>query len=127
MSAAEFLARAEKYLDSAQLLLEHGDPESAVSRAYYAMFFAAEAALLTRQLAFSSHKGVIAAFGEHFVKPGTFPAAMGRDLARAHDKRVVGDYDARPSITPEVASELVHAGRAFVARIRVHVDAPTAR
>lgn len=124
MSVEEFLARADRYLASAELLHAHGDPESAVSRAYYAMFFAAEAALLTRQLAFSSHKGVIAAFGEHFVKTGAFPASMGRDLARAHDKRLVGDYDAKPGITPESAAELVDAARAFVTRIRAHMGPP---
>jgi uncharacterized protein (UPF0332 family) len=88
------------------------------------MFFAAEAALMTKQLAFSSHKGVIAAFGEHFVKPETFPTSMGRDLSRAHDKRLVGDYDASLRIAPEDAAELLRVARGFVARIAAHVGRP---
>lgn len=122
MTAPEFLARAERYLASAQLLLEDGDPASSVSRTYYAMFFAAEAALLTKQLAFSSHKAVISAFGEHFVKTGRLPASMGRDLSRAHAERLASDYDAAPTLTPEAAAELLAAGRAFVTRVRGIVE-----
>lgn len=75
--------RARRYLQSAKLLLDSGDMESSVSRAYYAMFYAAEAALVTKGLAFSSHKGVIAGFGEHFVKTGVFPNRLNTELTRA--------------------------------------------
>ncbi len=40
------LRRSRKYLASARALVALGDQESAVSRAYYAMFFAVEALLL---------------------------------------------------------------------------------
>jgi len=33
------IERAEKYLRSAEILLEEGDYESSVSRTYYAMFY----------------------------------------------------------------------------------------
>ncbi|MCI0530264.1 MAG: HEPN domain-containing protein [Nitrospira sp.] len=56
---------ARKYLKSAEILLNEADHESCVSRAYYAMFYAAEAALLTKRVTSSSHKGVIAAFNKH--------------------------------------------------------------
>ena len=42
------------------------------------MFYCAQAMLLTKNLSFSSHKGVISAFGEHFVKTGVFPKEIGR-------------------------------------------------
>ena len=53
------IKRALRYLKSAGILMEDGDFESSVSRTYYAMFYSAQAALLTKQLSFSSHKGVI--------------------------------------------------------------------
>ena len=61
------IERAKKYLKSAEILLKEEDYESSVSRTYYAMFYSAQAMLLTKGLSFSSHKGVISAFGEHFV------------------------------------------------------------
>jgi len=66
--AASLIERAKKYLKSSRMLLVAGDYESSVSRAYYAMFYSAEAVLLTKDLSFSSHRGVISAFGEYFVK-----------------------------------------------------------
>ena len=64
------LDRAGRYLDSADLLLGNGDPESCVWRAYYAMFFAAEAALLDEGDEASTHRSVITAFGKRFVREG---------------------------------------------------------
>ena len=88
---ASLIERARKYLKSAEMLTDEQDYESSVSRAYYAMFYAAEAALLTKGLSFSSHKAVISAFGEHFVKSDIFPREMGRELNRAFAKRHLGD------------------------------------
>jgi uncharacterized protein (UPF0332 family) len=50
------LERAAKYLGSAELLFKNKDPESCASRVYYAMFFAVQALLLTKELSFSSHR-----------------------------------------------------------------------
>ncbi|MCX7662789.1 MAG: HEPN domain-containing protein [Tepidimonas fonticaldi] len=45
MNATDLLAKAEVAAASAQALLERGDPDGAVNRAYYAMFDAARAML----------------------------------------------------------------------------------
>jgi uncharacterized protein (UPF0332 family) len=80
------IKRAERYLESAGILLDVEDYESSVSRIYYAIFYSVEALLLTRGLSFSSHGGVISAFGEHFVKPGIFPREMGKNLVEPLEK-----------------------------------------
>jgi uncharacterized protein (UPF0332 family) len=67
----------------------------------------AQAALLTKGLSFSSHKGTISGFGEQFVKAGTFPKQMGRELNRAVEKRQLGDYESSPAISNEDAEELL--------------------
>ena len=38
----KLLAKAERYLSSAKLLMDSGDLDSAVSRIYYAAFYVAE-------------------------------------------------------------------------------------
>jgi uncharacterized protein (UPF0332 family) len=87
------LTKARRYLKSADLLLADGDYESAASRTYYAMFYSVEAILLTKNLTFSSHRGVIGAFGEQFIKTGVFPKELGRELNRAFEMRQLGDYE----------------------------------
>jgi len=112
--ARSLIKKARRYLKSAQLLLRDKDFESSVSRTYYAMFYCAEAALLTKNLSFSSHKGVISAFGEHFVKTSVFPKEMGRELNRAFEKRQMGDYEYTSLISNEEAEEILDSGRQFI-------------
>ncbi len=121
--AATLVKRAQKYIQSAEMLLEHKDYESCVSRTYYAMFYCAQAALLTKDLSFSSHKGVISAFGEHFVKTGILPKEMGRELNRAFEKRQIGDYDYTFVISNEDAEYLLRTGREFVDTIAQWLEA----
>jgi len=71
----QHLAKAERALASARLLLQDGDPDGACNRAYYAMFDAAQAAIMEvrpeiDQASIKTHRGLIAAFGLHLVKPG---------------------------------------------------------
>lgn len=112
--ANALIEKAKRYIKSAKLLLEDGDFESAVSRTYYAMFYCAEAVLLTKELSFSSHKGVISAFGEHFVKTNVFPREMGRELNRAFGKRQLSDYEYTFVISVEDAEQLLKTGTQFV-------------
>jgi uncharacterized protein (UPF0332 family) len=116
------IERAQRYLRSAEILLADKDYESTVSRTYYAMFYSAEAALLTKDLSFSSHKAVIAAFGEHFIKTGVLPKEMGRELNRAFGKRQIGDYEYTFVISAEEAEQLLQSGKEFVDAITGWLD-----
>lgn len=107
------LMKARRYLKSAKLLLQDGDYESSVSRSYYAMFYCAQAALLTRGMTFSSHKGVISAFGEQFVKTSVFPRDLGRELNKAFEKRQLGDYEAVPVVSDEDADSVLVGATEF--------------
>ncbi|KAF0127257.1 MAG: hypothetical protein FD189_325 [Elusimicrobia bacterium] len=66
------IEKAQEDIKAADMLIGAGLCRIAVSRAYYAMFYVAEALLLTRGLSFSSHKGVISNFGREFIKSGVF-------------------------------------------------------
>ena len=108
------IQRAEKYLNSAELLIKEEDFESSVSRSYYAMFYSAEALLLTKDLSFSSHGGVISGFGEHFIKTNIFSKEMGRELNRAFEKRQLGDYEYTFVFSEKEAMDILENGREFV-------------
>lgn len=117
----ELIKRANEYLGSSKLLLDNNDFDSSVSRAYYAMFFATEALLLTRELNFSSHKGVISAFGQHFVKTGIFSKEMRRQLQNAFNKRQKGDYSFRAITTKEEATVTLIDANDFVGKIHEYL------
>ena len=111
------LARSGKYIKSTGLLIKAKDYESAASRAYYAMFYATEALLLAKELSFSSHKAVLSAFGEHFVKTGIFSKDLSKALTRAFEKRQISDYEFTFVISEKEAKELLEEAENFMASI----------
>jgi uncharacterized protein (UPF0332 family) len=78
------------------------------------MFYATEALLLGRGLSFSSHKAVLAAFGEQFVKTGLLPRDLGRALNRAFAKRQLGDYEYTFVVSEAEAQEILVDARNLV-------------
>ena len=117
----DFIAKAEKFLSTAEQALNTGDYDSCVSRCYYAMFFMAEAVLLTKSLTASSHKGVISLFGEHFVKTKILERNLGKALNDAYDKRLVGDYGVGFTVTEQQAKDLLTTAQDFVRKLKSYL------
>jgi len=114
----DLIEKAEKFLRTAEQTLGIEDYDSCVSRCYYAMFFMAEAALLTKSLTASSHKGVISLFGEHFVKTKILERNLGKALNDAYDKRLVGDYGVGFTVTEQQAKDLLKTAQDFVRKLK---------
>jgi uncharacterized protein (UPF0332 family) len=121
------LGKALRTVQSARLLLTDGDYDGAVSRAYYAMFYVAEALLLAKGMTFSSHSAVISAFGKEFAKPGTIPGEYYRHLLDAQEARNIGDYQVVSHLTEEeTAQHITHAERILAAGWNVLRENPDA-
>lgn len=118
----DLVSKAAKFLKTAEVALTVGDYDSCASRCYYAMFFLAEAALLTKGLRASSHKGVIGLFGEHFVNPGIFGRGLGKVLNEAYDRRLRGDYATGFDIEEEEARRTLDEAREFVKEVRRYLE-----
>jgi uncharacterized protein (UPF0332 family) len=116
------IEKAERFLHTAEYVLSEGDYDSCASRCYYAMFFMAEAALLTKNMSGSSHRRVISLFGEHFVKTGVFEKYLGRVFNNAYDQRLVGDYAVGLAIAREEAESLLEAAQDFVGKVKDYLD-----
>jgi len=102
---AEVIRKARRDLEEARLLFQEGHFDGAVSRAYYAMFNAAQAALLSKGIARSKHRGVVAAFGFEFVRSGQVAKELQHALEAAYEKRLVADYS--PQSVPKEEAEAV--------------------
>ena len=87
------LHRAHEELAAARHLTAGGFAAQAISRAYYAAFYAAEAALQQLGETRSKHSGVIAAFGQLLVRTGEIEPAAGKLLRSLFDRRAGADYD----------------------------------
>ena len=92
---ADLLDKAARAYQSAKLLLTADDKDGACSRAYYAMFDAARAALISLGYApeeLKTHSSVIGQFGLRLVKTGLVTRAIGKSLNDVQEIRQLADY-----------------------------------
>jgi len=110
----ELLQKAQKSLAAAKLLLANGYPEYAISRAYYTMFYIAEAFLEGENLSFSKHSAVIAAFGREFAKTQRISTEFHRFLIEAQALRTTSDYGQLNAVTIDQATEQIDRAEQFL-------------
>jgi len=110
----ELLERARMSQKAAANLLRDGFANFAASRAYYSMFYVAQALLLSKGLSFSSHSAVIAAYGKEFAKTKLLNPEFHRLLMDAQDKRNIGDYGMIGGIEDEDAQEILDWSKKFL-------------
>ncbi len=124
MSADEIralIAKAKASLEAAEGLVRDGHFGFGASRAYYAMFYVAEALLVWIGQSYSSHSAVVAAFGKEFAKTGRLDAKFHRWLVDAADIRSIGDYGLGVEVSEEQArsvctwaQDFIHAAESFL-------------
>ncbi len=109
-----YIQKAERKLAVAEKLFKSGDYEDAVSRAYYAVYHAAQALLLTEGQEAETHKGVVTLFGLLFVKTGKFSKQTGKYLANLKDDRESGDYEVFSFVDGETAEQALFEAKEFL-------------
>jgi uncharacterized protein (UPF0332 family)/predicted nucleotidyltransferase len=109
------IAYAKEALADAEFGFKHIRYRWCANRAYYAVFHAATALLLSEGLAFSKHRGVIGAFDERGINGGKFPRFLGKRLREGFAARNIADYSYKEDISAELAEQLVRSAAAFVA------------
>lgn len=115
------LERAKEALTAAQNLLEDELFSDSISRSYYAIFHAARAVLLTKEIEPETHSGAISMFGLHFVKPGLIEEKYGKIFNEAKDVRELGDYIVTKKFTKEEANKRVTQAIEFLNRIEKYL------
>jgi uncharacterized protein (UPF0332 family) len=108
------LERADDCIKDGEVLMAGDRYSAVVGRAYYAMFHAATAALLKRDVKRHSHQGIISAFGQFIVKPGNVEPRFHRYIAEVFDLRQESDYQPLAEITARQASKTLERAKEFV-------------
>jgi uncharacterized protein (UPF0332 family) len=115
---ALYVEHAQQMLQVADHNLADGFYASAINRAYYAIFYAANALLATKGLSRSKHSAVIAAFRQHFIKPGLLESEYSDIYGRVMDDRHQADYDiVESTVDPARAQTDLEDAWRFVKRV----------
>lgn len=108
------LVKARENLAYASNAFKDGFVDVAASRAYYSMFYVAIAFLLKIDLRYSSHSGVIAAFGREFCKTGLVPQEFHQFLISAQALRREGDYNWMSKVQPDAVARKIGQAEKFL-------------
>lgn len=111
------LERAREELETAHQNIAQGHFRAAVSRAYYAVFYMASAALFSQSVQRAKHSGVESAFSQHLVKPGYIEPEFSRLYQRARRQREEADYADEPEIDVTSAQQTLADAERFVDRL----------
>lgn len=114
----------DKALDSIEVaegILDMNKPDMAAGRAYYAMFYIAEALLYEKGLEFNTHGQVIGAYGKEFAKTEELDPKFHKSLRAGFDARISGDYDVDTNITNQFVADMVNQAREFLEAAKAYL------
>ena len=114
-----FLELADEALTTAEFNLDRGLLRAAANRAYYAMFYAASAAVAqTDSRPPRTHGGVANQFGLRYVTAGLFDATLAATLGETYELRRQSDYQLYVDFAENDVAAAVETAREFVGAIR---------
>jgi uncharacterized protein (UPF0332 family) len=113
--STEFLDAARRRLTAASTVVEE-DPSTALSAAYYAMLYAARAALSERDVYTKTNRGLWHELRRVFVDTGELDADLVASVQKIQPEREQADYDAWAAPAEDARHAIELAG-AFIAAI----------
>jgi len=113
----QLLRKAERKLSTAKKLLELGEYEDTVSRAYYCIFHAAKAVLALEGSFPKTHEGTLKEFGLKLIKERKLPRELGIIFSDARSLRETADYAITPVIGLEDARWSIEAAERFLKQV----------
>jgi uncharacterized protein (UPF0332 family) len=116
--------RSNSSLQAAKLLKDAGLLDDSASRAYYSVFHAASALLLSRNLTFNSHAGILRAINLQFVKTGELDRSFGREINWLAELRQVSDYGEIRHVEIDDVTRSIEQAEAFLTQVTVMLNHP---
>ncbi len=107
----DLMKRSEEKLSTARLLLKEEKYSDSVSRAYYSMFHAAKALLLTKESSPRTHTGVASELGKLFRDE--IGAEMTSKFATVQELREDADYGSETDIDEKRTEEVIEIASKF--------------
>lgn len=86
------LKKSGETLNDAKIMLERASLSSTLNRIYYAMFYAVNGLLLSKNFSSSKHSGVRALLNKEFVNKGLVDRELGKFYSKIFEERQEGDY-----------------------------------
>ena len=116
------LQQAKETLKEAEILAQEQSWRGVINRAYYAMFYTVLALTVVKGFSTSKHTGVLAFFDQDYIKPGTLPKTLSKQLHLAFERRQAQDYGEFIVVDETIARETLFSAITFVDTIDTYLS-----
>ena len=118
------LKLADESHEVAKVLIDKCFIRFSAAQSYYTIFYLAQALLLSKELTFSSHSAVVAAYGKEFAKTGLLEPKFHRYIIDAEKRRQIGHYgDEGEEVSEEEARESLQWAEEFMQAVKNYLGA----
>ena len=115
------LEKADKTWGQMEVQVNNGVWEMAANRLYYALFHAMSALLINDGYQVKSHRGILAMFGEHYIKTDIFAKKDGSLLSDLVIMRDNADYNCFFEADEEKLSPYLEPTRLLIEKIKQYI------
>ncbi len=116
------LEKAQRTFEDMEFCANEGKWEAASNRLYYALFHAMSALLISDGYNVKSHRGILAMFGEHYVRTGVFERKDGSLLSDLVIMRDNADYNCFYEADEEKLSPLIVPTKSLIDKIKQYIQ-----
>ena len=116
------LEKAQKTFDDVLFCAKEARWETAANRLYYALFHAISALLVNDGLHVKSHRGILALFGEHYVRTELFSKKDGSLLSDLVIMRDNADYNCFFETDEEKLTPYIEPTRLLIDKIKQYIE-----
>ena len=113
---------AEECLREAELLFGAGEYKGAANRAYYAAFHSLRAVLILDEFDSKKHSGIIAKFGERYLKTGIFNKQISEYISSLFRIRTASDYDDFYVVSKEEAKSQFEKAKEIMRQVELYLS-----
>jgi uncharacterized protein (UPF0332 family) len=117
-----FLSRADHAVSVAQLLLENRFFPEAISRLYYACYYAVTPLLYVLGLSAKTHAGVRTLLNAQVIQPGLLPKEYGDFYTKLLEKRHEADYAVMANYEQEETAVSLADTKRFIQAIKQLIE-----
>ena len=117
------LEKATNTMEQIPELQRLGYWDNIANRLYYAVFHAVNALLIHDGHPVNTHKGIIALFGNYYIRTGLFPSEDGRLYSDLQTIRNNSDYNCSYDATQKEIEPMIDPARNLIKRISSYLKA----
>lgn len=115
------LEKSERTFEDVLFCVKEGKWETAANRLYYSVFHAMSALLVSDGHQVKSHRGIIAMFGEHYVRTDVFSKKDGSLLSDLVIMRDNADYNCFFEANEEKLKPYIEPTRMLIEKIKAYI------